>query len=433
MIKYVPHRGGQDMSKDKYISIKKSISGFSFANLGLFKGFADGIINAILALVLLDIFKNSATVGLYSSVYFAFFMIITLFSGEMLKLSSKAKLLYVSLLSVSVMYFMMAFSIQPATFITLDFVSAVPLMLISSLISLFMADFSKDVGMERLNGRYVLWINAGALLAPVVAMYVAGQFGIRAPFLIVALFNIMALVYFKWFGIIQEDKKISKISPKKTMKSIWNTTVGYFKQRELVKAYVINFGQYAISALRVLYVPIMVIEAGFSKDVLGWVLTIGIIPYVLLSEPLGRLAKKTGIKIWVMLGFLSFAAFSIWASFASGWTLLTIFVLWQISGAMIEPLTDIFFFDAVHGKDRDKYFGIFKTVNRLPRFIVPIIGAGFIWFFGTTSSVWILTAIIAGFAGLFIAFSGNGRSNGKKKMGPTTKTLPLQKSKKTAI
>ena len=390
------------MANDKYISIKDSVSGFSFANLGLFKGFGDGIINAIWALVLLDIFKNSATVGIYSSIYYAFFMIITLFSGEMLKLSSKAKLLYISLLSVSVMYFMMAFSIQPATFIMLDFASAVPQMLVSSLISLFMADFSKNVGMERLNGRYVLWINAGALLAPVVAMYVAGMFGIRVPFLIVALFNLMGLLYFKWFKIIQEDKKIPKISPKKTIKSVWKTTIGYFKRRELTRAYLINFGQYAIYSLRVLYVPIMVIEAGFGKDILGWVLTIGILPYILLSEPLGRLAKKTGIKIWLVLGFLSFAAFSFWASFATGWTLLVIFVLWQISGAMIEPLTDILFFDAVRGKDRERFFGIFKTVNRLPRFIVPMIGAGFIWFFGTTESVWILTGIISVFTGLFV-------------------------------
>ncbi|MDR0741250.1 MAG: MFS transporter [Rickettsiales bacterium] len=398
------------MAKEKYISIKKSVNGFSFANLGLFKGFGDGIITAVWALILLDIFGNSATVGIYSSIYYAFFMIITLFSGEILKLSTKAKLMQFSLLSVAVMYFMMAFSIKPATFVALDFVSAIPQMLVSSLLSLFMVDFSKGVGMERLNGRYVMWINAGALVAPVVAMYVAGKFGIRAPFFIVALFNLLGMIYFKWFGIIQEDKKIPKISPKRTMKSIWNTTVGYFKRRDLVRAYLINFGQYAIYALRVLYVPIAVIEAGFGKDVLGWVLTAGILPYVLLSEPLGRLAKKTGIKIWVAAGFLSFAAFSFWASFATGWVLLVIFVLWQISGAMIEPLTDIFFFDAAKGKKRDRFFGVFKTVNRLPRFIVPVIGAGFILVFGTTGSVWILSGIIGAAAGLFVLLSGKKKA-----------------------
>lgn len=387
---------------DKYLSIKSKVNGFSFANLGIFKGFCDGIINAVWGLVLLGIFGNSATVGVYTSVYYAFYMIITLFSGELLKLSSKAKLMFTSMVVVSSCYFMMAFSIKPATFIALDFVSAVPQMLISSLISLFMADFAdKNIGMERLNGRYTLWVNAGALCAPLLAMYIADLFGIRAPFFAVALINLLGLVYFYRFGIVQEDKKLPKIKAKKTIKSIMKTTLQYFKRKDLVRAYLINFGQYAIYSLRVLYVPIMVIEAGFSKDILGWVLTLGIIPYVLLAEPISRLAAKFGAKNIVAIGFLSFAVFSFAATFTTGYALLGIFIAWQISGAMIEPLTDMFFFDAAKGKDREKYFGVFKTVNRLPRFIVPMIGAGFIWFFGATSSVWILTCGLAAAAGLY--------------------------------
>jgi MFS family permease len=131
-------------------------------------------------------------------------------------------------------------------------------------------------------------------------------------------------------------------------------------------------------------------------------LTLGIIPYIVLSELLGRWAKKTGIKVWVARGFLSFSVFSVAAMFASGWTLLAIFILWQISGAMIEPLTDMFFFQSVKGNERDRFFGIFKTVNRLPRFIVPMIAAGMIVAFGTTSAVWRLTAIIGLRTGLFI-------------------------------
>lgn len=399
------------MAKDKYISIKSSVSGFSFANLGLFKGFSDGIINAVWALILLDIFHgNSAMVGIYSSVYYAFYMLITLFSGEMMKLSTKAKMLYFSMAAVGIMYFMMAFSVKPATFVALDFASAVPQMLIGSLLSLFMADFaSKNTGMERLNGRYVFWLNAGALVAPIIAMWIAGIFGIRAPFFAVALINILGLLYFQWFGIIQPDKKISKISAKKTLRQTWRTVVAYFRRRDLLRAYIINFGQYAIYSLRILYVPIMVIEAGFSKDILGWVLAAGVVPYVLLANPLGRIAKKTGIKIWVAIGFLSFAAFAVAASFATGAALLAIFILWQISGALIEPLTDIFFFNAAKGASRDRFFGVFKTVNRLPRFIVPVIGALVIAVCGATSYVWLLAAVIAAAMGAFVLIDGRVR------------------------
>ena len=53
------------MAKDKYIGSRRAVSGYSFANLGLFTGFADGIYNAVYSLVILEIFKNSAIVGIY--------------------------------------------------------------------------------------------------------------------------------------------------------------------------------------------------------------------------------------------------------------------------------------------------------------------------------------------------------------------------------
>lgn len=403
--------------KDKYLSIKSSVSGFSFANLGIFKGFTDGIIGAVLSLVLLDIFNgNSAIVGVYSSIYYAFFMLITLFSGEILKLAGKAKLFYFSMAAIAIIYFMMAFSVAPATFIALDFASAIPQMLVSSLIALFMADFARGPGMERLNARYFFWINVGALIAPVLAMWIAGMFpdvfgnpNYRAPFFAVALFNLAGVLYFRWFKIVQLDKKVKRISAKKTFRQIWRTTIAYFKRRDLVSAYVINFGQYSLQALRILYVPIMVIQNGFSESVLGWVLAAGVLPYVLLSNSLGRVAKKIGIKIPVAFGFLSFAVFAVFASFATGWWLLALFILWQISGAFIEPLTDLFFFNATRGNDRERFLGIFKTVSRLPRFIVPLIASGVILATGATGMVWILAAIIAAAAGVFVLVWGKAK------------------------
>ena len=43
----------------------------------------------------------------------------------------------------------------------------------------------------------------------------------------------------------------------------------------MVRAYLVNFGFYALRALRLLYVPIIVIENGFSNETLGIILSIG--------------------------------------------------------------------------------------------------------------------------------------------------------------
>ena len=86
------------MAKDKYISARSSVSGFSFANLGLFTGFADGIYNAVYSLVILEIFKSSAIVGVYVAIYSIFCMIVALFAKEIFRQFSKVKVFYFVLL-----------------------------------------------------------------------------------------------------------------------------------------------------------------------------------------------------------------------------------------------------------------------------------------------------------------------------------------------
>ena len=82
------------MARDKYISVKQGISGFSFANLGLFTGFADGIYNAVYSLVLMEIFANSAVVGIYVAIYATFCMFVGLFANELFRRFSKARVLF---------------------------------------------------------------------------------------------------------------------------------------------------------------------------------------------------------------------------------------------------------------------------------------------------------------------------------------------------
>lgn len=383
------------MSKDKYISMKNFVSGFSFANLGLFTGFAGGISNAVYSLVLLEIFRNSATVGIYVSIYSAFCIIVSLFVTEVFKYFSKAKIFYFSMLMLALCYFMMGFSIKSGTFIALDYTSGIASVFVAVLIPLFMSDFSKKTGMAKLNARYHLWLNVGALFAPMIAMAIAGVFGNRPVFFAVSVIYCLGWIVFKLFKIVQEDKKPRTVSTRRTIRLLWRNTRAFFKRHGMKRLYLIDFGYYALSSMRFLYVPIIVMENGFSKDTLGLILTIGIIPYILLAEPMGRLARKYGNEIWMIIGFLSFAAFSILATFLTGWALLAIFVLWQIPGAFMEPIHDLLFFDNTKSSEKNKFYGVFKTAGNLQSFIVPLIGAGFITLFGGTSAVWVVTAIIA--------------------------------------
>ncbi len=382
------------MAKDKYISVKESVSGFSFANLGLFTGFADGIYNAVYSLVILEIFRSSAVVGVYVAAYSAFCMAVALMATELLRYFSKARLFYAAMLGLAVCYAMMSFSIKPGTFIALDYTTGIAITLVGVLIPLFMADFSKNIGMAKLNARYHLWLNIGALLAPMIAVGIANHFGNRAAFFASALIYAAGWMFFKYFRIVQEDKKIRRVSPRKTLRALWKNTVAFFGTCGMARAYIVNFGYYSLRAMRYLYVPIVVIENGFSKDTLGMILTLGIVPYIIMSEPMGRLVKKFGAKFWLTIGFLSFAAFSACATFMTGYALLAIFVLWQISGACMESVHDLLFFDTAKKSQQTRFYGVFRTSVNLPNVLAPLVAAGCIAVFGTTSSVWMVTTAV---------------------------------------
>ncbi len=382
------------MAKDKYLSMKKFVSGFSFANFGLFTGFADGIYNAVYSLVILEIFRSSAVVGVYVAAYAAFCMLVGLFANELLRQFSKARLFYFSMLMLAVCYAMMGFSIRPFTFIALDYTTGIAIKLVGVLIPLFMSDFSKNVGMAKLNARYHLWLNVGALFAPMIAVAIASRFDNRAAFFASALIYLAAVLFFKFFGIVQEEKKARPVNPRRTVRALMRNTRMFFSTPGMTRAYAINFGYYSLRAMRYLYVPIVVIENGFSKDTLGWVLTLGIIPYLVLSEIMGRAVRRYGKSIWLGLGFGSFALFSAAATVITGYPLLAIFVLWQISGALMESVHDLMFFDTAKKSEQTRFYGVFRTSVNLPNVVAPILGAACIALYGATAAVWGVTAAI---------------------------------------
>ena len=391
------------MSREKYLSIKKNVTGFSFANLGLFTGFGSGIVNAVYSLTILGIFEvffseniASAAVGIYAAVYALFACFIGLFSTEILHWVTKSKLLYISMLTLGMCYAMMSFSVKPSTFIILDYVSLTALTLISMLLPLFISDFSKGIGMEKLNARYMLWTNVGSLVAPIFAMTIVNHFdgNYRTPFLAAGMIYFSGLLFFKHFGIVQQEKVIKRVNMKKTMRALKFNALAFFRKAGMLRAYIVNFGFYALRSMRYLYVPIIVIENGFSNETLGIILSIGILPYILIESFIGKLIKKYGVKLWLSIGFLSFAAFSLFATFVTGKPLLIIFVLWQISGAFMESAHDLLFFNGVKKAEQSRFYGIFRTSVNFPNIIAPMLGTVCITVFGTTSAVWLITLVI---------------------------------------
>ena len=391
------------MGREKYLSMRQNVNGFSFANLGLFTGFASSVVAAVYSLVLFEIFKlffneelASSAVGVYAAIIAIFSMCVGLFSTEILHWFTKSRLLAIVLSFLCACYCMMSFSVKPGTFITLDFMAQFALTILNILLPLFISDFSKGVGMEKLNARYLLWVNIGAFIAPMFAMTIVTFFNgnYRMPLMAAGLVYLSGLLFFKHFGIVQQDKVVKRVNMRKTFRALRITALHFFKQDGMLRAYTVNFGYYALRAMRFLYVPIIVIENGFNSETLGLVLSLGIIPYIVIESFIGQLIKKYGVKIWLTIGFVSFAVFSVFATFVTGRALLAIFILWQISGAFMEACHDLLFFDGMPKQLQARYYGVFRTSVNFPSVVAPILGGICITIFNSTSAVWLITAVM---------------------------------------
>ena len=242
-----------------------------------------------------------------------------------------------------------------------------------------------------------MWGNVGGIVAPVFAMSVVNFFGgnYRMPLLAAGMIYFSGLLFFKHFGIVQQDKKLKHINIRKTIRLLRMSAISFFRKAGMLRAYVVNFGFFALRSMRLLYVPIVVIENGFSNETLGIVLSIGVLPYVIVNLFIGRLIKKYGARFWLTCGFASFAVFSIAATFMTGTALLYIFVLWQISGALMESSHDLLFFNGMPKNEQSKYYGFFRTSVNFPSVVAPLLGTLCIAVFGSTAAVWVITATMA--------------------------------------
>ncbi len=243
--------------------------------------------------------------------------------------------------------------------------------------------------------------NIGSLIAPVIAMYVATKMdNMRAPFLLMCGILIICMAYFFNQKLVAAEKNVRPPRVPTTIRRIIRNLILFFRRSNMRHAYMANYGFYAIASLRSLYVPLAIISAGFSKETVGIVLSLGIIPFILIEPWIASLATKHGAKRYLILGYLTYTVFAFLASASTGFTLLGFFIIWQFSNACVEPIKEIPFFDITTKPEQSRFFGIFKTSSYVAKIITPLFASLAIYLTGSLASVW----IVAGIFGIIPAY-----------------------------
>lgn len=253
-----------------------------------------------------------------------------------------------------------------------------------------MESFSSDKESGRIRGAHLAIANAGFLMGPLLSSQLLEKYGFNAVFLLAFIVYAIILVV-TMLNIRKTNHQFKeKIGTRELLKKV-------SKRRNIMKVYYLSFVLEFFYALMIIYVPLYLLQRGFTWDQLGIAFTIMLVPFVLIQYPIGILAdKKTGEKEFLLFSFLILGISTLIFYFTDSpdilvWT--TVLLLGRIGAALVEILRESYFYKRIDGDDID-VIDFFKTAKPVA-YIVATALSSILLFFFSTKSVFLLVALVS--------------------------------------
>lgn len=327
-------------------------------------------IDTIWAIYMDSFIDNIAIIGFISAAltavsFFSFFIIIPL-----IEKSNKSKLYAITLLMYVITYILFAINSKFYLFIVLAFVLTILTTIRITVFGLIVKDESNQKQLSRNEGLVYTFMNAGWVLGPLIAGFIADKFGISRVFILAAVFMFMAWVLFRVSKIKDSHAK------KKVDLNLVKNFVEFFKDKQRVLAYVISGGGNFWWILIYLFMPIYILKQGLGDLWIGYFLFAVAVPLVLTEYKISKLAGKVGFKKMFKIGFFILFAISIACFFINNiYAIMILLVLASIGPAILEPNTEAYFFDITPDKEESKFYGPFNTSIDVNQFVAKIVSS----------------------------------------------------------
>jgi MFS family permease len=259
-------------------------------------------------------------------------------------------------------------------------------------LDIFLENKTTDEGNTgNVRGIFLSMATLAAMLAPVIAGYLAGDAN-RYEFVYIAsaayLVPFIIILMRHFHGFV--DPHYPTLAPVRTFikllrdGNVFHIAVGQF----LMRFYF---------AWMVVYLPIYLHGTiGFTWPEIGMILFIMLMPYVLLEWPAGMLADSwLGEKELLAAGFiitavstgilyvLAVPSIALWAA--------VLFVT-RVGTALIESMTETYFFKHVDGDDTDM-IGVFRMLRPLAYMVGPL-AATLLLYFVSLQILWLILAFV---------------------------------------
>lgn len=264
---------------------------------------------------------------------------------------------------------LIAFSKNP-TIISLSFVLFfIGSDLILASLDIFVEDFSTNKSVGRFRGTYLTFVNLAWVVSQMISGSIINKSSFSGIYLFSSLFIVLMIFVFMFLLKDFRDPVYKKVSLWRTMKSV-------IKSSKISKIYLIYFILKFFFAWMIIYTPIYLNqEIGFHWDEIGIIFSIMLLPFVILTFPLGKLSDKVGEKKMLIIGFIISSIFTFFIPFIglkAIWIFALVLFMTRVGAAAIEAMSEIYFFRIVSERDAD-IIAFFKNTYPLSFVVAPVV------------------------------------------------------------
>lgn len=352
-------RGGNALNQISKVGLVGFISTLSFAFVG-----------TIWAVYLESFLHNPSYVGFLITCFTIVGLLSFVFITPIMEQKSKTKIFGGVLLLYIFSYLMFYLLPNIYAVITLGLIVAVITSFRISAFGIIVSDKSKKRKLAKNEGLIYTFLNLSWLVGPLVAGFVAEKYGVKTVFLLAAICMAFAYILFRFFKIVDNQKN------KKIDKNLFKICRDFFKNKNRVLCYILSGGMNFWWGLIYIYMPIYIIESGFSDLTLGYFLFGVVVPLILFTYHSGKIAARIGFRKIFFVGYL-ILGMSALLSFIFNSIVIIMFLLIAASfgAAMIESTTEAYFFDLVSKKEKTKYYGVYNTTIEINGSAASLFGA----------------------------------------------------------
>ncbi|MFA4952624.1 MAG: MFS transporter [Candidatus Pacearchaeota archaeon] len=332
----------------------KNIDRISISYLFLSLGAA--AVSTIWAIFLESIIHNSSLVGFLSTFFSVVGFLSYLILIPIVEKYNKIKLVIFSLLLFVISYSIFAFYTNFYLIIILGTILAIVGSLRITAFGILVRDKTPNQDVSKNEATIYTLLNLAWLISPLIAGYIAQRYGFGPVFILTSALALLSIFSFTFFKI-RDNRKTKKIDY-----NVFKLLVNFFSKKERAIIYLLHGAVNFWWALIYIYIPIYLVDNGYSGFLVGLFLSMIVLPLVFLESFFGRIASKKGFKKLFFTGYLIIGVLSILSFFMPNfYYVLVLLVLASVGVSMLEPTTEAYFFDIIKESQRDKYYGIYNT------------------------------------------------------------------------